>query len=401
MRYKTKVKENVALVVTVMASASLNILTGTKTIPSPGFDMVPVSFSVFLITISLLTFKYKIIDIIPIAYYKMFSRINSAAIIMDREGNILEYNPLFKDYFSNYIKNSSFLDIHCFLEDLKLYSAEKTVFEKIKSYLITYDENVHEEIIKITKTDNITRHYSLSIIQLSGTKGQDIGKLITLTDITDYGIATVSVERKRLSGDLHDSLGNCINIISSNLEYALNNFSNLPEIRECIDISYRKCTTAFLHLRRIVEELRPIDIEDNGLLWALQSMFYRIRMKGINIDFSYNGINDALLSRLKHGETIYYICQEAVNNSVIHGKADNINITIMQSGNQVKLYILDDGIGCEMIVKNKGLQSMEERTRALEGKIEYGSPTEGGFNIKVVLPIVKEILLEGQVDMHK
>ncbi len=115
---------------------------------------------------------------------------------------------------------------------------------------------------------NDTRQYNVSIRPLLAANRKVIGKLITFKDVTEYRLQTLENERQRLSDDLHDSLGNCINVISSNLEYVLRNTNDSEEIKECLRISYEKTTGAFLSLRRIVDELRPVDIENNGLLWG-------------------------------------------------------------------------------------------------------------------------------------
>lgn len=57
-----------------------------------------------------------------------------------------------------------------------------------------------------------------------------------------------------------------------------------------------------------------------------------------------------------------------------------------KTGDQLRLYIADDGIGCSKIVKNKGLNSMEKRVASLGGELAYGSPSEGGFNLKAIIP---------------
>jgi len=101
--------------------------------------------------------------------------------------------------------------------------------------------------------------------------------------------------------------GNCINIISSNLEYAINNIDEPFKIKECLENSYNKAASAFLHLRRIVEELKPIDIENSGLIWALRSLFDKLKSKGIHIEFSHNNLNDQWTSSRKHGFKIILI----------------------------------------------------------------------------------------------
>lgn len=391
LKDRVRLRQAILFLSAILIPASLNILTGTGAIKSPGFDIVPVSFSFVLVAISLLVFKYKTIDIVPLGYNELFNHINSAALIVDRQGSIDEYNSIFADYFNNLFNPHLCTSIYSFLDFINEYSDEKPNLDKIKKIIENENGPVYEDAFRVNSPDSSIKQYTISIVSLMSCKNNSVGKLIVIKDVTEYRSMTLSDERNRLSDDLHDSLGNCINSISSNLEYAIKNFDDSPQIKECIEISYEKSTSAFLHLRRIVDELRPIDIENNGLLWALRSMFYKLRIKGLDIEFSHNSINDKLISIKKHGEVIYFICQEAINNSVIHGRANNITVTLTQTKDQLKLYIADDGVGCSKIIKNKGLNSMKNRINILGGELSYGSPSEGGFNLKAVIPFTSSI----------
>lgn len=379
--------QNILLSIAALLPSFLSILTGTKILLTPDFDIVPVSFSITLALLSMLIFKYKIINVFPAASYELFNHINSAALIVDREGNIDGYNTIFMDYFNDLYNPKKDGNISLFLETLYQYCIEKRSITKLKEDLSGKDEVIPEVTIQLEIPNSRIKQYKVSAAPIKASKRSKIGRLIIIKDVTEYRIEMLTEERNRLSDDLHDSLGNCINTISSNLEYALKNINNTAEIKDCIEISYEKSTSAFLHLRRIVEELKPIDIEDNGLLWALNSLFYKLRIKGINIEFSHYYVDDEQISRKKHGETIYYICQEAINNAIIHGRADQIMITLTQTECDIKLYITDDGLGCDQIVKSKGLNSMESRIKALGGTIEFGSPSEGGFNLRAAIPL--------------
>lgn len=382
-----QLKQNIILCLSLSVPGVLNILQGTGIIKTVGFDYVPVSFSIILATLSVLIFKYQIINIVPIASYKLFNYINSAALIVDSDGNIDDFNNTFEEYFRQLLSSRPCEDVYSLIAYLDKQSDDKKTINKLIEILNTKDEQAYEVTIRTGAGNSDSRQYTISIVPINLSAGRTVGKLIIIKDVTEYRSSTLNEERSRLSNDLHDSLGNCINIISSNLEYALKNITGHPEVRECLEVSYNKTTSAFLHLRRIVEELKPIDIENNGLIWALQSLFYKLSMKGLHIDFTHKNVDDKLLSTRKHGEVIYFICQEAINNAVIHGKAANITIIINQVQGMLRLYISDDGIGCNRIVKSKGLNSMECRIRELAGSLEYGSPSEGGFNLRAVIPL--------------
>jgi len=124
--------QGVLFILAVLVPVLLNFLTGTGIIKTLGFDIVPVSFSFVLAAVSMLVFKYRIIDIVPIAYNKLFNNINSAAVIVDNKGNIFVYNSIFAEYFSNILDPGLCKNILSFLNIIGEYTDEKPNLEKIR-----------------------------------------------------------------------------------------------------------------------------------------------------------------------------------------------------------------------------------------------------------------------------
>ena len=86
-------------------------------------------------------------------------------------------------------------------------------------------------------------------------------------------------------------------------------------------------------------------------------------------------------------EFVYNTCQEALTNSVIHGKAEKITIKLECANDMLWLDIVDDGRGCGIISKNSGLTAMEDCAITLGGKISFESPASGGFGIIAEIPV--------------
>jgi signal transduction histidine kinase len=279
------------------------------------------------------------------------------------------------------------MDFKKVIDALAQYSDDKNKLTQIKNRVTENDGNAYEDTMTLTLPATGSRQYIINILPTYSEGNKLIGRIVVFNDMTEYRSQTLVSERNRVSDELHDSLGNSINVIRSNLEYVLNNFSDTEEVRECLRVSYDKSTGAFVQLRRIVDELKPIDIEQEGLLWALDSLFYRLRVKGLNVDFSHNIADDSQISQTKLGDTVYFICQEAISNSIVHGRAKNITVTLHNGDSELKLYVTNDGSGCENIEPKNGLNSIKGRVDSLGGELSFGSPNGGGFNIKVILPV--------------
>lgn len=104
------------------------------------------------------------------------------------------------------------------------------------------------------------------------------------------------------------------------------------------------------------------------------------------VHFNYTGADEETVKKVKYAELIYKTCQEALNNSFYHGKAKVVFINLVFSPDEIKLYISDDGEGCSNIIKNKGLTGIKEKVRSVGGRADFGSPSDGGFNIRISLP---------------
>jgi signal transduction histidine kinase len=150
--------------------------------------------------------------------------------------------------------------------------------------------------------------------------------------------------------------------------------------------AYEVVKDAMEDLRRVVKGLSMKTLEENDLLSALNELISKCRGSGINISFSHKGIFDKIKTDKKLTEDIYNICQEALTNSMKHGKAQNSAIVLNYSNNCLHLYIIDDGVGCHKVIKNKGICNIEEIIQSYNGSILFGSGDDGGFNIKAVIP---------------
>ncbi len=75
-----------------------------------------------------------------------------------------------------------------------------------------------------------------------------------------------------------------------------------------------------------------------------------------------------------------------------HGCVANIHIIIKYTINAVNLYVIDNGINCQQIIKGFGLRGMEERIKSHTGEIYYSSSDERDFNIHSIIPIEDNVL---------
>lgn len=205
-------------------------------------------------------------------------------------------------------------------------------------------------------------------------------------DITQYQEKVIDAERNRVSYDLHDRLGNDLNAIRNHLEYALEHAPIESDVQNSIQMSYERSTKAFLELKRIVDNLNSETHENQDLKIMLTHFFQKVALGGVEVDFICPDL-DQIEIDTKQVKDILLICQEAVTNAVVHGRAEKITVSIKIEREMWMLYIIDDGVGTKEIIKGHGIKSMERRVKLHRGTISYGSPSVGGFNIRIEMPL--------------
>lgn len=397
IRKRKLISESFMIVVSTLVPIIFHGLYYFDLIEATDFDLAPITLTFLMALVATLVFQNKLLDVFPFATQELFSNISEAILIIDLNGQVTEYNLAFRKLFEPFFDAGSCRNIREFHDRLCEVIDSAPEADRVSEALL--DGKWDSPVEFIMKSDGMpSRQVTCTSYPFVNIDQKEIGASLSFHDITEYRSRTLQTERTRLSNDLHDSLGNSLNIISSNLEYSISRLQGEPEIRDYLQTSYNRTTSAFLDLRRIVEDLRPIDIENNGLIWALEALIGRLNDRGIHISFDHYLTDYSVLSRNLYSESIYYICQEAINNAITHGKAQNIQIVLNQSAGAFRLYISDDGIGCAKIVKNKGLNSMQRRVDAMDGIMEYGSPSEGGFIIKITMPVLPLSLKENGND---
>ncbi len=206
-------------------------------------------------------------------------------------------------------------------------------------------------------------------------------------------IQAQEAERKRISRELHDSLGSGLTAVKFALERKMSegrqNFSGeeFP-----IEEIYTMLKTVISETQRISRNLHPSILDDLGISAALRS--YLRQFAKIHPDLEVASeieINeDNIPMQIK--TLIYRLVQESFNNTVKHGRAKHLSVSLKETGEALELNITDDGVGFDMQEMNKreeedtglGLVSMKERTELTGGIFTLESRVGEGVRIRAI-----------------
>lgn len=200
----------------------------------------------------------------------------------------------------------------------------------------------------------------------------------------EYLIEGQEKERKRLSKELHDSIGSKLNIININIAVLKQSESK----EEQIEVVNSILKETMEETRRISYNLMPVTLDKFGINAALEEM--TLGLSGTNIKTNFNlNIENGLLTK-KYATHVYRIIQELINNSLKHSNCSEINLNLWNDFNYAFLSYSDNGIGSEIelekVKQGIGLRSMENRTTIMNGSLTVSNNNPGLiFEIKIPL----------------
>jgi signal transduction histidine kinase len=209
-----------------------------------------------------------------------------------------------------------------------------------------------------------------------------------LKDLSARLVAAQESERRAISRELHDEVGQSL----SALRVGLTNLAAVipaaadKEIREQVKSLARLAETSVGVVRNITLLLRPSMLDDLGLVPALQWQAREVsRQAGITVNVAAEGVAEDLSEEIK--TCVYRLVQEALHNSVRHSAAQNVRVTVRQNAEMLHLTVQDDGCGFHPdIERGLGLLGMQERVSHLDGRFQLQSEIGRGTVITVDLP---------------
>ena len=200
--------------------------------------------------------------------------------------------------------------------------------------------------------------------------------------------AGIEEERKRLSRELHDELGQsvtAIRLIATSIARRSADDGDAQSAGKINEIA----AGLYDSVHRIVRELRPAVLEQPDLAAALSDLAreWRVRHPDIDLELQLEQELDDLGEALTLA--VFRSAQEALTNVLKHAGASHVKLAVLRQDRRLEVIVEDDGSATRELStgSGRGLVGMRERMAALGGSLEAGERTVGGFCVRIVLPL--------------
>ncbi len=199
-------------------------------------------------------------------------------------------------------------------------------------------------------------------------------------------------ERRRLARELHDDTLQALIALNQRVQLMCMSLEGTSEADALTEIQILTENT-IRNLRRITRALRPIYLEDLGLVAALEMMARETSLDGkAQVGFHRSGVERRFSATVELA--LYRIAQEALTNVLRHANAKNAELKVTYSTEAVILEVVDDGCGFDVPDSpaefapsgHYGLLGLYERAELIGASMELTSESGQGTRVRVIVP---------------
>ena len=200
-------------------------------------------------------------------------------------------------------------------------------------------------------------------------------------------------ERKRISRELHDDIGQRVALLGIEIDLLRQLLSEHSELQQRVERAQNTISELGSDLHQLSHALHSSKLQYLGLPAALRELCNRMADRhSLAVQF----VCDEQKVTLGEDEALalFRVAQEALNNVVRHSQATKAQVTLSAGPSEVRLVVCDDGQGFDPSVRSSGigLIGMRERLRAVGGEFQMISAPEGGTEIHATVTFQPQTL---------
>jgi len=202
-------------------------------------------------------------------------------------------------------------------------------------------------------------------------------------------------ERRRLSREIHDGPAQLLAhaLMGSQILERVHREKGPEESSKEIATMRNTIRDALYEVRRIIYDLRPMSLDDLGLVPTLGKYLLRIKEHYPDVEIIFKTLGNEENLPEKMEAPLFRFVQEAVQNACKHGKPSQVKVLVEFREHRISLLIKDDGVGFDPKLQKEntfGLIGMNERMEVLGGTFTIRSSKGRGTSLGFQIPILRK-----------
>ena len=354
-------------------------------------DVLGIAFAYVMYAIAL--FGFRMFDPVALARLTLMEQLSDGMLVLDDQGRVASLNPAAERIFG--------------------LTARQVKDKPVREVLPAYPE----ELPPVTSGTEIefslpasggVSHYRLVISLLNDWRGQQVGRLLLLHNVTEQKRAQAQLveqqrvvatlqERERLARELHDSIGQMLGYVSMQAQ-AIRKWAREGEMA-IVDVELARLTDAareaHVDIRESILDLKAGSEQATSFLAVLQQHLDSFQDHyGIRTELTIPaGLTDEAFEPVTQVQLLRVI-QEAMTNARKHGRARCVRVAIERADGQPRITVADDGRGFDPGQLSAGegdhlgLAFMRERMAQVGGRLTIESRPGAGTQVVFEVPIV-------------
>jgi len=188
-------------------------------------------------------------------------------------------------------------------------------------------------------------------------------------------------ERRRIERDLHDGVQQQLTALAMYLGMAREKLESDPEAgRALVARAHEEAKSTLAELRQLVRGISPAILADRGLDAAISALAARCPVPVV-VDVELSRRPPDIVEM-----TAYFVVAESLTNIARHSGAGKARVTVWEADRRIIAEVWDNGRGDADRARGTGLQGLEDRVTAIDGRLRVDSPPGGPTSIRAELP---------------
>lgn len=249
----------------------------------------------------------------------------------------------------------------------------------------------------IDRADQLNSQITVVMNYLSSDLKQMGAALEDAKERHDFGLQIIEAqedERKKLSREIHDGPAQMLaNVLlrSDLIDRVYRENGPMAALGEIKDLK-KMVRSALYEVRRIIYDLRPMALDDLGLVPTLTKYLSTIEEYHNSTTISFLNLGQEKRLPSKYEVALFRLIQESVQNALKHSGASEIQVKLEITKDKVTVIIKDNGKGFDTTQKKNGsfgIMGMKERVDILDGEMSIDSKAGSGTVILVQVPLTE------------